>query len=126
MSQASQWSLVIKDCWLNSGGVSSIAPRGGGRGAGPLQPVASKDRGEGCAFGEVMGSLRRAKGFKNSLGHMICCHSQAGGLLGSSSDLGSAGADAAVPGCALPWGLWSTQCLAPTLLCGFELVTQPL
>lgn len=35
--------------------------------------------GEGCAFGEVMGSLRKAKGFENSLGYMICCHSQRGG-----------------------------------------------
>lgn len=47
-------------------------------------------------------------------------------MLGSSSDLGSAGASVAVSEGTLPWGLWSTQCLAPTLLCGIGRVTPPL
>mgnify|MGYP007134197243 CR=1 FL=1 len=72
-----------------------------------------------------MGSLRKAKGFENSLGCVICCHSE-GRAAGVIIRLGICGANVAVLGCALPWGLWSTQCLALTLICGFELVTQPL
>lgn len=58
VSQASQWSLVIKDCWLTNGGVSSIAPRGVGAAASGL-----KGQGRGVRIWGGHGFTEESKGF---------------------------------------------------------------